>query len=672
MSSSRYPHLLSPLDLGFTTLKNRVLMGSMHTGLEEEKHGSERLAAFYAERARGQVGLIVTGGVAPNLAGWVAPFSAKLTKNSEVREHRKISEAVHKEKGKIVLQILHSGRYGYHPLAVAPSRIKAPISPFTPWALTNWGVERTIRNFIRCAQLSQEAGYDGVEIMGSEGYLINQFIAARTNKRTDRWGGSYENRIRFPLEIVRQVREKVGKNFIIIYRLSMLDLVEGGSSWEEIVSLGQQIAEAGATIINTGIGWHEAKVPTIATLVPRAAFSFVTKKLKEHVRIPLVTSNRINTPEVAEQVLADACADMVSMARPLLADADFVVKAMSDRAYEINTCIACNQACLDHAFEKKVATCLVNPRACYETIFTMQPSTKRKKVAVVGGGPAGLSCALTCAQRGHLVTLFEKSQELGGQFNLAKKIPGKEEFEETIRYFTQQLHRYGVTIRTNFEAGAKDLADFDEIMLATGIVPHIPELVGIENPKVMTYLDVLRHGKSVGKRVAILGTGGIGVDTAEFLLHDKHRTSLSTEAFLAEWGVDQTLQHRSGLLAKKEQPTPEREIFLFQRSPGKIGKNLGKTTAWIHRLSLKQSKVQIFDSVTYEKIDDEGLHYTRLGQKHVLAIDNIILCTGQRPLRTLAEQITNRSFHLLGGADEARELDAKRAIAQGFQIGRQI
>lgn len=670
--SSRYPHLLSPLNLGFTTLKNRVLMGSMHTGLEETKNGIERLAAFYAERARGQVGLIVTGGVAPNIAGWVAPFSAKLTKNSEVREHRKISEAVHREKGKIVLQILHAGRYGYHPLAVGPSRVKAPISPFTPWALSNWGVERTIGHFVRCAQLSQEAGYDGVEIMGSEGYLINQFIAARTNKRTDRWGGSYENRIRFPLEIVRRVREKVGKNFIIIYRLSMLDLVEGGSSWEEIVQLGKLVTEAGATIINTGIGWHEAKVPTIATRVPRAAFTFVTKKLKEHIRIPLITSNRINTPEIAEQVLSEGCADMVSMARPLLADAEFVVKSMSDRAYEINTCIACNQACLDHAFEKKIATCMVNPQACYETVYTVQPAVQRKKVAVVGGGPGGLSCALTCAQRGHLVTLFEKSNELGGQFNIAKKIPGKEEFEETIRYFTQQLDRYGVTIRINHEATAKDLRDFDEIMLATGIVPHIPELVGIDHPKVMTYLDVLRHGKPVGKRVAILGTGGIGVDTAEFLLHDKHRSSLNISDFLSEWGVDRTLQQRGGLVTKKTPTKPEREIFLFQRSPGKIGKNLGKTTAWIHRLSLKQSQVQTIDSVTYEKIDDEGLHYSRAGQKQVLKVDNVIICTGQRSLRTLANELSNKSFHLLGGAEEARELDAKRAIAQGFQLGRQI
>lgn len=670
---SHYPYLLSPLDLGFTKLKNRVLMGSMHTGLEEEKDGINRLASFYAERARGQVGLIVTGGIAPNRAGWVGPFSSKLTNTREMKKHCFITDAVHQEGGKIALQILHAGRYGYHPLAVAPSRLKAPITPFTPWALTSWGIKRTIGDFVNCAKLAQEAGYDGVEIMGSEGYLLNQFIVARTNKRTDEWGGSYENRIRFPLEIVRQTREAVGKNFILIYRLSMLDLVEGGSSWEEVVQLGKKVAEAGATIINTGIGWHEARIPTIATRVPRAAFTFITHRLKQSLNIPLITSNRINTPEIAESILAMGHADMVSMARPLLADPEFVAKAMVNRSNEINTCIACNQACLDQVFERKVASCLVNPRACYETIITITPTKNVKRVAVVGAGPAGLSCALTLATRGHKVVLFEKSSHVGGQFNLAKQIPGKEEFDETIRYFRTQLQLHDVEIKLNHEAQVEDLRNFDHVMIATGVVPYVPTFEGIEHPKVMSYLDVLRDHKHVGKRVAIIGTGGIGVDTTEFLLKNQRETSLHSETFLAEWGVDQTLSHRGGLLEKAAHFAPVREIHLFQRHTGKIGKNLGKTTAWIHRISLKHQGVKVHTGVVYNKFDNEGLHYTQNEKKQVLQVDNLILCTGQRPLRTLAAQIEGIiPYTLLGGADEAKELDAKRAIAQGVSLGRSI
>jgi 2,4-dienoyl-CoA reductase (NADPH2) len=671
--SSHYPYLLSPLDLGFTTLKNRVLMGSMHTGLEEEKNGHIRLADFYAERARGEVGLIVTGGIAPNRAGWVGPFSSKLTSTKEVKHHRVVTEAVHQEGGNIVMQILHAGRYGYHPLAVAPSRLKAPITPFTPWALPSWGVKLTIRDFVQCAKKAQDAGYDGVEIMGSEGYLINQFIASRTNKRKDEWGGSYQNRIRFPLEIVRRTREAVGRNFIIIYRLSMLDLVEGGSSWEEIVELGKKVAEAGATMINTGIGWHEARIPTIATRVPRASFTFLTQKLKASIDIPMITSNRINTPEIAESVLAMGHADMVSMARPMLADPAFVKKAMHNRANEINTCIACNQACLDHVFKRKIASCLVNPLACYESVIKITPAKSVKRVAVVGGGPAGLSCALTCAQRGHKVVLFEKASTLGGQFNLAKQIPGKEEFNETLRYFTTQLELHDVKVILNHEAKKEDLQSFDHIMIATGVVPYTPEFPGVDHPKVLSYLDVLRDHKPVGKRVAILGAGGIGIDTAEFLLKTSRETSLDPIAFLAEWGVDRELTHRGGLLDKPVHPAPVREISLFQRSAGKIGKHLGKTTVWVHRISLKHQHVKVYDAVSYDRFDDEGLHYTRNDKQHVLPVDNLILCTGQRPLRTLAEQIgTSLPITLLGGAEQAGELDAKRAIKQGVLLARDI
>lgn len=668
---NRFPHLLSPLDLGFKKIKNRVLMGSMHTGLEEKRHGFERLAEFYAERARGQVGLIVTGGIAPNIAGWGLPFAAKLSNQRELRKHRRITDAVHAEDGAIVMQILHTGRYGYHPFAVAPSRLKAPISPFTPWPLPGLMVEKTIADFARCARLAQEAGYDGVEIMGSEGYLINQFIVTRTNKRADRWGGSFENRIRFPVEIVRRVKKAVGDQFIIIYRLSMLDLVENGSSWEEVVALGKKIEAAGATIINTGIGWHEARIPTIATRVPRAAFSFVTKKLRQDLSLPLITSNRINTPELAEQIIADGCADMVSLARPLLADAEFVAKAMTNRSDEINTCIACNQACLDHVFRKKDVSCLVNPRAAHETLLPITPVKTRKRIAIVGSGPAGLSCAVTCAQRGHLVTLFEKDGQIGGQFNLAKRIPGKEEFSETLRYFARHLELHDVDVRLNTEATGVNLDGFDIVVLASGVVPYTPPIPGVENAKVLSYLDVLRDGKEVGQRVAIIGGGGIGVDTAEFLLASED--SKDPRSYFEEWGIDTTFKHRGGLLPKELRGATRtrkyRDIFLLQRSPGKTGKNLGKTTGWIHRLAFKRQGVKVFDAVSYDKIDEQGLHFTQKGRKQILTVDTIVLCAGQRSLRSLKDAVPSEKLHLIGGAEHADELDAKRAIEQGVRLG---
>ena len=668
-----YPHLLAPLDLGFTSLKNRVLMGSMHTGLEEHSNGFERMAAYYGERASGEVGLIVTGGVAPNRSGWVGPFSAKLTNRKEMQDHRLITTAVHERGGKIAMQILHAGRYGYHPLAVAPSRIKSPISPFSPWPLPSFGVEKTIQDYVDCAALAQEAGYDGVEIMGSEGYLINQFIVAHTNKRKDKWGGSFENRIRFPVEIVKRTREKVGKEFILIYRLSMLDLVNDGSNWEEIVELGKAIESAGATIINTGIGWHEARVPTIATSVPRAAFTFVTKKMKSELSIPLICTNRINTPEVAEQVLADGHADMVSMARPLLADADFVKKAKEGRSEEINTCIACNQACLDHVFKRKIASCLVNPRACHETEIKVEKSEKSKKIAVVGAGPAGLSFACTAAQRGHKVSLFDKAEEVGGQFNMAKKIPGKEEFYETLRYYRKQLELLDVDLRLGKEVAGQEITDgkFDDVVIATGVKPRTPSLPGIDHEKVLSYIDVL-HGAAVGKDVAIIGAGGIGFDIAEYLVHEGDSPSTDLSLFLKEWGLDPKLEVRGGINhgIKPEVAPPARKVHLFQRTKGKIGAKLGKTTGWIHRASLKHKQVNMIDGVSYDKIDDEGLHYSRDGQSHVLKVDHVVICAGQLPERSLAEDLKDRNLniHLIGGAFEARELDAKYAIDQGTRL----
>lgn len=675
MPTSPYPHLLQPLDLGFTTLKNRVLMGSMHTGLEEEKNGYQRMATYYAERAKGQVGLIVTGGIAPNRAGWVAPFAAKLSTQAEARQHRIITEAVHSEGGKIAMQILHAGRYGYHPLAVAPSSIKSPISPFKPWALSNGGVKRTIKDYVRCAVLAREAGYDGVEIMGSEGYLINQFIVKKTNRRTDEWGGSYENRIRFPIEIVRQVRAAVGPDFIIIYRLSMLDLVPDGSTWEEIETLAHEIEKAGATIINTGIGWHEARVPTIATMVPRAGFSWVTQRLMGKVGIPLITTNRINNPEVAESVLAAGHADMVSMARPFLADPEFVVKAIENRADEINTCIACNQACLDHTFQRKVASCLVNPRACHETELNYLPALKKKKIAVVGAGPAGLAFSSVAAQRGHEVHLFDADTQIGGQFNMAKQIPGKEEFYETLRYFNKQLNIHGVNLHLGQKVNAQDLmpSAFDEIILATGVSPRALELPGVEHSKVLNYIDVLKNHQKTGQKVAIIGAGGIGFDVAEYLLKEEHKGGPEVTEFMDEWGVDMNHQDKGGL----KDPNigkPERTIYLLQRSKGKLGERLGKTTGWIHRSSLKKHRVQMLDSVQYIKVDDQGLHIAIDGTPQLLEVDNVIICAGQEALRDLYEPLTlaGLSVHLVGGADEARELDAKRAIDQASRLAAQI
>jgi 2,4-dienoyl-CoA reductase (NADPH2) len=663
----QYPHLLAPLDLGFTQLKNRVLMGSMHTGLEEEKNGFEKMAAYFSERARGGVGLMVTGGIAPNRAGWVGPFSAKLTNRREAAKHAIITRAVHEEGGKICMQILHSGRYGYHPLAVAPSRIKSPISPFKPWKLSGRGIERTIRAFARSAKLAQEAGYDGVEIMGSEGYLINQFIVAKTNKRKDKWGGSYENRIQFPLEIIRRVRQAVGPEFIIIYRLSMLDLVHDGSTWEEVELLAQRVEEAGATIINTGIGWHEARVPTIATMVPRGGFSWVTKRLMGKVGIPLITTNRINTPELAEQILKEEHADMVSMARPFLADADFVLKAEEGRADEINTCIACNQACLDHVFANKTASCLVNPRACHETELKYVPTNAPKRLAVVGAGPAGLSYASIAAERGHEVHLYEAEGSIGGQFNMAKQIPGKEEFHETLRYFGKRIEKANVHLHLNTRVSAEDLIEgaFDEVVLATGVSPREIKMEGIGHPKVLSYVEVLKHHADVGERVAIIGAGGIGFDVAEFLSQHGQSSSLNVAAFMEEWGVDMKYKERGALTQPDPEP-PAREIYLMQRSKGKVGAGLGKTTGWIHRKSLKDRKVKMLGEVQYQKIDDQGLHITHKGAPRLLEVDHIIICAGQEPLRNLWQPLQDKGIkvHLIGGADEARELDAKRAINQ--------
>ncbi|SIQ64215.1 NADPH-dependent 2,4-dienoyl-CoA reductase [Maribacter ulvicola] len=674
---TKYKHIFEPLDLGFTTLKNRILMGSMHTGLEEEKNGFDKIAAYYAERAKGGVGLIVSGGIAPNCQGWTAPFSARMSTNKHARHHRTITDAVHKEGGKICMQILHAGRYGYHPFAVAPSAIKSPISPFKPFKLKKSGIKRTVKDFVNSAKLAQIAGYDGVEIMGSEGYLINQFIVERTNKRTDAYGSNYENRIRLPIELVRQTRLAVGKSFIIIYRLSMLDLVEKGSSWQEVVALGKEIEKAGATIINTGIGWHEARIPTIATSVPRAAFTWVTKKMKEELSIPLITSNRINMPGTAEKVLAEGHADMVSMARPFLADPEWVNKAETNRADEINTCIGCNQACLDHVFERKVASCLVNPRACHETELNYNPTEIKKRIAVVGAGPAGLGASTVAAQRGHEVTLFDAENEIGGQFNLAKQIPGKEEFYETIRYFNKQLELHKVTVKLNTRVTAEDLqnGNFDEVIVATGIKPRTPKIEGVDHPKVLNYIDVLKFKKTVGKRVAVIGAGGIGFDVSEYLAHEGESTALNIDAWLKEWGIDKSLEARSGIenVPSKIHPSP-REIFMFKRSKGKFGGKLGKTTGWIHRTTLKKKKVHFINEVQYTKIDDEGLHYLQKGEQKLLAVDNIVICAGQLPFKELLEPLQAKGLkvHIIGGADVAAELDAKRAINQACRLAAEI
>jgi 2,4-dienoyl-CoA reductase (NADPH2) len=672
---SLYPHLLSPLDLGFTSLRNRVLMGSMHVGLEEAPDGFERMAAFYAERARGGVGLIVTGGIAPNERGRPMRGGAKMTTEEEATRHRVVTDAVHAEGGKIAMQILHFGRYSYQPDLVAPSAIQAPINPFVPHALSADEVEATINDFVRCAALAQYAGYDGVEIMGSEGYLINEFIAARTNQRDDEWGGSYNNRMRFPVDIVRRTRERVGKHFIIIYRLSMLDLVEGGSSLEEVIQLAQAIEKAGATIINTGIGWHEARIPTIATKVPRAAYAWVTQRVKEHVSVPLVATNRINTPEVAEQLLADGCCAMVSMARPLLADPFFVLKAQEGRADEINTCIGCNQACLDHTFGGKITSCLVNPRACHETELVYQPLVKRKHIAVVGAGPAGLSFAVTAAERGHDVVLFDAQSEIGGQLNIAKQVPGKEEFYETLRYYRNQLSLRGVKVVLNTRIQAEQLrhGGFDEIILATGVTPRVPDIEGVDHPKVMNYLDVLRDAKPVGKTVAVIGAGGIGFDVAEYLTHVGKSASLDPEKFFAEWGIDTNYGSAGGIRVPKVE-TPARKVYLYQRKASKVGETLGKTTGWIHRTGLKARRVGMEAGVTYRRIDDAGLHITIEGEERIVPVDNVVLCTGQEPLRELHDELkaAGCSVHLIGGADVAAELDAKRAISQGTRLAAAI
>ncbi|MDX3387638.1 NADPH-dependent 2,4-dienoyl-CoA reductase [Streptomyces niveiscabiei] len=669
MSPSRYPHLLSPLDLGFTTLPNRVLMGSMHVGLEEAERGFERMAAFYAERARGGVGLIVTGGIAPNDEGRPYPGGAKLTTDEEADRHRGITDAVHAEGGRIALQILHFGRYAYHPDLVAPSAVKAPISPHTPRELTAAEVERTIDDYVRTARLARAAGYDGVEIMGSEGYLINEFIAAPTNHRTDEWGGPYENRVRFPVEIVRRVREAVGEDFILIYRLSMLDLVPGGSTFDEVITLAKAVEAAGATLINTGIGWHEARIPTIATSVPRGAYTFVTKKLMGEVTIPLVTTNRINTPELAEELLADGVADMVSMARPMLADPEFVNKAAAGTPEAINTCIGCNQACLDHTFSGKITSCLVNPRACHETELTLSPTRLRKRVAVVGAGPAGLACAVTAAQRGHGVTLFDAANEIGGQLNVARKVPGKQEFDETIRYYAHQLTAHQVDVRLNTRVEADDLTGYDEIVVATGVVPRVPDIEGVDHPSVLGYLDVLRDDAPVGDRVAILGAGGIGFDVAEHLTDSGDKAHENPATYFRAWGVDPDHTTPGGLTTP-DRPTPPRTVHLLQRKHTKVGAGLGKTTGWIHRTELKHRGVTMTPGATYDRIDDTGLHITVDGHSTVLEVDTVVLCTGQEPRRDLYDALVaaGRTPHLIGGADVAAELDAKRAIKQGTEI----
>ncbi|MFB7928305.1 FAD-dependent oxidoreductase [Streptomyces sp. NPDC056039] len=666
---SHYPHLLTPLDLGFTTLPNRVLMGSMHVGLEEADGGFERMAAFYAARARGGVGLIVTGGIAPNDEGRPYEGGAKLTTEEEAERHRVITDAVHHAGGRIAMQILHFGRYAYHQDLVAPSPIQAPISPFPPRELSDADIERTIDDYVRAARLARHAGYDGVEIMGSEGYLINEFIARHTNQRTDRWGGSYENRTRFPLEIVRRVREAVGEDFILVYRLSMLDLVPGGSTLDEVITLAKAVEAAGATIINTGIGWHEARIPTIATSVPRGAYTWVTKRLMGEVSVPLVTTNRINTPELAEELLAEGAADMVSMARPMLADPDFVIKAEAGRPEAINTCIGCNQACLDHTFSGLITSCLVNPRACHETELVLSPTRLRKRVAVVGAGPAGLACAVSAAERGHDVTLFDAASEIGGQLNVARKVPGKQEFDETLRYFRTQLDWHGVDVRLNTPVTVADVDGFDEVVVATGVSPRTPDIPGVDHPSVLGYLDVLRDGAPVGDRVAILGAGGIGFDVAEYLTDGGDKAHEDPATYFRQWGVD--LDYRApGGLAAPERPAPPRTVHLLQRKTSKVGAGLGKTTGWIHRAELKHRGVTMVPGVQYDRIDDAGLHVTVDGAGTVLEVDTIVLCTGQEPRRGLYEELVaaGRSTHLIGGADVAAELDAKRAIKQGTEL----
>ena len=663
-----YPHLFRPLTLGHLTLPNRVLMGSMHTNLEEAPNGFERLAAFYAERARAGVSLIVTGGIAPNAEGAVFQGANALTEESQLPEHRQVVDAVHEAGGHLCMQILHAGRYAYSPELVAPSAIQAPINPFPPRALSSDEVEQQIADYVRCAQLAQQAGYDGVEVMGSEGYLINQFICQRTNQRDDEWGGDFEQRIRFPVEIVKRIRAAVGERFLLIFRLSMIDLVEEGSTWEEVVQLGQAIEAAGANVINTGIGWHEARVPTIVTSVPRAAFTEVTQRIKAALSIPLITTNRINMPDVAERVLAEGHADMVSMARPFLADSEWVRKAEAGLAEEINTCIACNQACLDHTFMGKLTSCLVNPRACHETELSLDPAQTPKRIAVVGGGPAGLATAVAAASRGHHVVLFERRSELGGQFNYARKIPGKEEFNETLRYYRVMLEKHAVEVRLNTAATTDNLAAFDEVVIATGVMPRELALPGADHPSVLSYAEAIEQPERVGKRVAVIGAGGIGFDVSELLAHQGH-SSLNLDAWCDEWGVDLAMGERGGLKPPMPPASP-REIVMLQRKNSKPGKNLGKTTGWVHRASLKQRGVKTLTGCEYLKIDDAGLHIRREDETQVLAVDTIVVCAGQESVRDLIEPLTHAGgrVHVIGGADEAAELDAKRAIDQGTRL----
>lgn len=669
-----YPRLLEPLDLGFTQLRNRVLMGSMHTGLEDIPDSHQAMAAFYGERARGGVALIVTGGFFPSENCLPAGSEPVFRQPDQVAKHRLITDAVHQEGGKICLQILHTGRYSKQANLIAPSPIKSPINRFVPHAASVQQIEQEIDNFASFAEFCQSAGYDGVEIMGSEGYFINEFITVRTNQRTDEWGGSYENRIRLPLEIVRAVRNRVGPNFIIIFRLSMLDLVEGGSSYSEVVQLGQALAAAGVTIINTGIGWHEATIPTIATKVPRAAFTWVTAKFREQLPVPVITSNRINTPEVAESILARGDADMVSMARPLLADADFVNKASAGRSDEINTCIGCNQACLDHIFNGQLTSCLVNPRACHELELQIKPTARRKHIAVVGAGPAGLAAAVTAAERGHVVTLYDAADEIGGQFNLAKRIPGKEEFNETLRYYSRRLQLLGITINLGHRITASELntSECDEVLVATGIVPRTPNIDGIQHRSVHSYIDVINGAVKIGPRVAIIGAGGIGFDVAEYLSHAGPSTSQNIPAFMKEWGIDMSLQARGGIegLQAVTPPSP-RTIFLLQRKPESHGKNLGKTTGWIHRLGLIKRGVKMLAGCTYHRIDDAGLHVTIGTDPQILQVDDIVICAGQEPLREITAGL-NKPWHLIGGADVATELDAKRAIDQATRLAAEL
>ena len=670
---AEYPHLLKPLDLGFTTLKNRVLMGSMHTGLEETKDWN-RVAEFYAERARGEVALMVTGGIGPNLEGSVLPGAAMMVSDQDVGNHKIVTDRVHAAGGKIAMQILHAGRYAYGPKCVAPSAIKSPISPFPPTELDAEGIEKQISDIVTCAQRAREAGYDGVEIMGSEGYFLNQFLVTHTNKRQDEWGGSYENRMRLPVEVVRRVREAVGTDFIIIYRLSMIDLIPNGSTHAEVVQLAQAIEAAGATIINTGIGWHEARIPTIATSVPRAAFAWVTKKLMGKVGIPVITSNRINTPEVAEDVLATGCADMVSMARPMLADADFVAKAIAGKSAQIAPCIACNQACLDHTFSGKISSCLVNPRACYETELTIAPATTQKQVAVVGAGPAGLSTAITAAERGHHVTLFDRASEVGGQLNMAKQVPGKEEFWGLVDWYRTRLDNAGVTVSLGVDVTSDDLKGFDEVVIATGVVPRDPAIDGQDGPNVLNYIDVLRGKAQVGKKVAIVGAGGIGFDVAEFLVHEGVSPTESLPEWMREWGVTDPEEHRSGLAPEGPKPhPPARQVTLLQRKAEKPGKRLGKTTGWIHRAALAMKNVKMIAGVNYEQVSPQGLHIS-FGEARerptLIEADTIVLCAGQLPERSLADALEAQGTpcHVIGGADVAAELDAKRAIDQGTRL----